>query len=112
MKLVKNLVFIFIAIFFINSLLKNIFNFQKKYQFYLEIKNQYEELKKKNIELKTQFLRKNDPVEIEKKAREKLNLSREGEVIIILPQPTPTPTVITPTPPPNWQKWWQLYFGK
>ena len=112
MKVIKTVLIIFLGIFIGNTLIKNIVSFQKKYQFYLEIKNQYEELKKKNIELKTQFLRKNDPVEIEKKAREKLNLSREGEVIIILPQPTPTPTVITPTPPPNWQKWWQLYFGK
>ena len=104
MKLAKDLIFFFIAFFFINSLLKNIFNFQKKYQFYLEIKNHYQQLKKKNIELKTQLLRKTDPIEIEKKAREKLNLSKEGEIIIILPQPTPTPT-LTPTPSSNWKKW-------
>ena len=112
MKVIKKIFFLFLVLFITNTFIKNIVSFQKKYQFYLEIKNQYERLKKKNIELKTQFLRKTDPIEIEKKAREKLNLSKEGEIIVILPPPTPTPTIITPTPLPNWQKWWWLYFGK
>lgn len=109
MKIIKRFVFLFIAIFILHSLIKNIISFQEKYQFYLSIKDQYEKLKKKNIELKTQLLRKKDPAEIEKKAREKLNLGLKNEMVVILPPISPTPLFITPTPKPIWQQWLEIY---
>lgn len=111
MSWLKKIFFFFLIIFIFNALIKNIVSFQEKYQFYLLIKNQYENLKKKNIELKTQLLRKKDPQEIEKKAREKLNLAKENEIVIILPSPTHPLITFTPTPQPNWQKWWDVYFS-
>lgn len=105
----KKIFFILFLVFIFNSLTKNIISFQEKYQFYLLIKDQYEKLKKKNIELKTQLLRKNDPVEIEKKAREKLNLGLKNEIVVILPPISPTPSFITPTPKPIWQQWLEIY---
>ena len=48
---------------------------------------------------------------IEQQAREKLNLSREGEITVIVPSisitqdPTPTPLENLA----NWQKWWKVF---
>jgi cell division protein FtsB len=111
MKFFKRIILFFILIIVFSALVKNLINFRDKYQFYLSFVKEYERLKKENIELKTQLLRKKDRFEIEKKIREKLNLGGEGETVIILPpQPTPQPTVITPTPKPNWQQWIEVYF--
>ncbi len=110
MSLIKKILFFSIVIFLFFSLTKNIFDYQKKYQLYLEFKNEYGAAKKQNIALKTQLLLESDPKEIEKTIRDKLNLTKPGEAVIIIPQPSPTPVVVTPTPAPNWQQWWEVYF--
>lgn len=48
---------------------------------------------------------------IEREARNKLNLGREGEVVLILPSVSPftSPTPIPPDTSPNWQKWVNLF---
>ena len=47
---------------------------------------------------------------IEKQAREKLNLQKEGEVVVILPKTDNKQQVTQETikQPSNWQKWWKL----
>jgi cell division protein FtsB len=111
MKLIKKFILGLVLIIVFSALIKNLINYKEKYQFYLGFEKEYQRLKKENIELKTELLRKKDRFEIEKKIREKLNLGGEGETVIILPpQPTPQPTVITPTPKPNWQQWMEVYF--
>ncbi len=108
--MIKKIILISVIFILINSVIKSLSSFREKYKFYLNFKNEYEKLKKRNIELKTDLLRKSDPAEIEKKAREKLNLGKKDETVVILSYPTPTPTIITPTPKPNWQQWVDLYF--
>lgn len=56
-------------------------------------------------------------VYVEQRAREMLNLAREGDTVVLpqLPPPAPTATpapAALPPPPaaPNWQKWWQAFF--
>jgi cell division protein FtsB len=56
-------------------------------------------------------------VYVEQRAREMLNLAREGDTVILpqLPPPAPTATPepeAVPPPPaaPNWQKWWHAFF--
>lgn len=98
------LIYLFLAFLSI-SLMKNIIDYQKKVAFYKDFKNQYETEKKKNISLHTAYRRENDPNELEKTIRNKLNLLRPGEVAVILPQPTPTVFLPTPTPLPNWMQW-------
>jgi cell division protein FtsB len=110
MKLVKKIILVFFLLFLFSSLTRNIFNFQKKLQFYHDFKKEYEKEKKKNITLKTEILKKSDPNEVEKTIRNKLNLQRPDEVVIVVPQPTPTPVVITPTPLPNWNQWLNVFF--
>lgn len=70
----------------------------------LEVHEKQEELKRNLAKAQsTQF--------IEKQARDKLNLSKEGETLIILPPITPV-IEITPTITPalaNWEKWVEVF---
>ncbi|MCX7881019.1 MAG: septum formation initiator family protein [Patescibacteria group bacterium] len=111
MNFLKKIFFLFLSFFLIFSLLKNIINHQKKLQFYQEYEEQLKKERKKNIELKTEIARKNDLYYVEKIARNKLNLSKENEMVIILSPPSPTPTIITPTPAPNWYLWFKVFFN-
>ena len=110
MKLIRRVVFFLLLLFFFSSLTKNLFDYRRRLSFYEEYKRDFEKEEKRNIELKTEVLKKSDPNEIEKTIRNKLNLLKPDEVAIILKQPSPTPIVITPTPLPNYLEWWKLFF--
>lgn len=110
MKLLYNIFLFFLIVFLFSALTKNIFDYRKNLRFYQSYKKEYELEKKENISLKTQILKKNDPDELEKTIRNKLNLSKPNEVTLIIPNPAPTPAVITPTPLPNWQRWYEVFF--
>lgn len=107
-RILLTILFLFISITF----LKNVFDYQGKLTFYQEYKKEYDDQKKKNLTLKTEILKKTDQYEIEKTIRNKLNLSKEGEIDIILPKPSPTPIIITPTPVPNWEQWINTFFSR
>jgi len=110
MKLIRKIGFVFLLLFLFSSLLRNILDYKNKYQFYLDYKNDYEKEKKRNIELKTEVVKKKSLTEVEKTIRDKLNLLQPNEIAIILPTPSPSLISVTPTPAPNWQQWWQLFF--
>lgn len=112
MKLIKNTLFIFLILFLFSSLLKNLFGYKSKLQFYQQFKEDFAKEKKHNIELKTEVVREKSQEEIEKTIRNDLNLLKDNEVALILPSPTKTPSQITPTPLPNWQQWWELFSKK
>lgn len=71
----------------------------------VQVKQQHEELQRQ--------LAKVESLEyVEKEARDKLNLGKEGEMIVIIP---PTSPFLSPTPTPvdtssNWQKWLRIFF--
>lgn len=109
MKYLRKIFFFLLILFFLSSLTKNLFDYQKKMSFYQTFKNDYEKEKKRNVELQTELRKKNDPNELEKTIRNKLNLQKPDEVVVILKQPTPTPVIITPTPLPNYLQWWKLF---
>lgn len=88
------------------------FDYKNKLSFYQQFKQNYEKEKKRNIELKTEIVRKKSTEEIEKTIRNDLNLLKDNEIALIVPSPTKTPVSVTPTPLPNWKQWWGLYFKK
>ena len=56
-------------------------------------------------------------VYVEQRAREMLNLAREGDTVILPQLPPPAPTaapapeaLAVPPPAPNWLKWWRAFF--
>lgn len=109
MNIARNVILIFFVLFFFSSLTRNFFEYQKNMSFYQSYKNDYENEKKKNIELKTQVLKSNDPSEIEKTIRNKLNMLKPSEVSIMVADPTPSPVQLTPTPQPNYDEWWHTF---
>ena len=111
MILFKRILITLIVLFFISSLTKNIFDYRNKIQFYESYKKEYEDIKKKNLSLKTQILKQSDPYEVEKTIRNELNLLKENEVDVIVPMPTPTVVIPTPTLLPNWQQWYKTFFS-
>jgi len=67
--------------------------------------------KKENEALTREFAKTQTPEFIEKQAREKLNMAKEGETVVILPQIIP---MVSPTPTPvdtsaNWEKWLKVF---
>lgn len=68
--------------------------------------------KTRNETLKRELARVESPDYIEKEARDKLNLAKEGEVVVLLPSISPpvqpTPTIIEDIP--NWEKWRRVFF--
>lgn len=110
MKLIKNIIFLLFLLFLFSSLLKNLFNYKSKLDFYQQFKQNFEKEKKRNIELKTDVVRKKSTEEIEKTIRNDLNLLKDNEVALIIPSPPKIALSVTPTPLPNWQQWWELYF--
>lgn len=110
--LIKKAVFVLILAFLATSIVRNIYNYYDKQQFYDGYKEELKKETAKNISLKTQMLKKSDPNELEKTIRNKLSLSKESETVVILPKPSPTPIVISPTPLPNWQQWWDIFIKK
>ena len=57
MKVIKNIIFLFFLLFLFSSLLKNLFNYKSKLDFYQQFKQNFEKEKKRNIELKTEAVR-------------------------------------------------------
>lgn len=76
----------------------------------LAAQKEQEDLQKKVAEAKSSEF-------VEKEARNKLGLAKEGEIIVVLPD-TQTLKLLAPThkkeenflPDPNWKKWAKLFF--
>lgn len=109
MKTLRNIILICFILFLFSSLVRNLFDYRNKLQFYQGYKKDYENEKKQNIALKTEVLKKTSQSELEKTIRNKLNLSRPDEIAIMLPSPTPILIIPTPVPLPVWQQWWKLF---
>ena len=98
MKLIKNVVFVFLLIFFFSSLLRNLFGYKSKLNFYQQFKQNFDKETKRNIELKTEVVRKKVVEEIEKTIRNDLNLLKDNEIALIIPSPPIVSVSITPNP--------------
>lgn len=73
-------------------------------------KKEYEEAKQKNARLKTEIVKQKSLHEVEKTIRNKLNLSKEGELVVIIPRPSPTPTPIIVPTIPIYKQWINVFF--
>lgn len=74
----------------------------------LEVRNQESE----NQKLKKRLAEVQSPEFIEKEAREKLGLGKEGETIVVLPKQDEISNIKYPiSNESNWRKWWKVYVG-
>jgi hypothetical protein len=108
---IKKIILAFLILFFLSSLTRNFFEYRRNLEFYNDYKEDYETVKRKNNELKSQLVKNNDPYQVEKIIRDKLNLGKQKEVAVLLEQPSPTPTIVTPTPQPNHKQWLDAFMG-
>ncbi|MBL7159726.1 septum formation initiator family protein [Candidatus Microgenomates bacterium] len=94
------------------SLSSSIRSLLKKDDLFIQKEDKLEELKEKNFQLE-QVLEKVQSKEfIEKEAREKLSMGKDGEIVVILPK---TPKIQNSKNPKqeelaNWKKWYNLFF--
>ena len=110
MQSTRRFLLIVIILFLFFSLSKNIFDYHKTVSFYESYKSDYEKEKKSNITLKTMILKNNDPSELEKTIRNRLNLLKNNEVAVIIPQPTPTVSPASAPVLPIYQQWLMVFF--
>jgi cell division protein FtsB len=70
-----------------------------------------EKLKTDNIALKQQLEYVQSNEFVEKEARDKLGMAKDGEAVVLMPENTSTSeTQIQQEESSNWKKWWQLFF--
>lgn len=110
-RLIMFLISIFCLIFIV-SLSRSIHSLWQKGGLVAEREQVRDDLKLKNQQLTNELRQAQSPEFIERQAREKLNLQREGEVVVVLPQDLASlqPQVAAQPELPNWQRWWRLFF--
>lgn len=78
-------------------------------------------LKERNAELRRQMDYLQSPEYVEKVAREQLNLVQPGDIPLVVVSPSEqAPSAVMPAQPPqtrpevlpNWQRWWNYFFGQ
>ena len=109
-KLINWIIFIFLIALCVN-LVNSWWRLYQRGDIIKEAEDNLLEVSEKQEELKRNLAKAQSTQFIEKQARDKLNLSREGETLIILPPITPI-IEITPTITPayaNWEKWVNLF---
>lgn len=108
-------VFIIFAIFVINDLAQSIYNLWQKNDLIDQSEQMLAQEKEKNNELKKKLNDVKAPNFVEEEARNKLFMVKPGEGIVVI-----APTEYLHNKPtqvkfvekrPNWQQWWDTFFG-
>ncbi|PJE67272.1 hypothetical protein COU95_03305 [Candidatus Shapirobacteria bacterium CG10_big_fil_rev_8_21_14_0_10_40_9] len=114
-KLITGILFLF-GLYLIVSFSRDILDLYQKSKGVEKEQLKLEELQIKNEELKKQLEYVKSAEFLEKEAREKLGLAREGEVVVILPENVEElisanqPQISENQEEPNWKKWLKLFF--
>lgn len=111
-NLIKFFAFIF-GIYLIVTSIKSILELHNAGNMGEETQKTLEDLRKKNGELKIKLAEVKSNDYIEKRAREDLNMSKQGEKVVILPGITPfndKEEVVPQKEDLNYQKWYKLFF--
>lgn len=107
-----NLFIIIVGLLLIVNLTRSISQLVKSWEKVDQVKKETVMIQKKNEELKVKLQEAQSREFIEKIARDKLGLAKEGETVVILPvRPPEADSGQAPHENiPNWQKWWKLFF--
>lgn len=109
MQILRSILVVVFFFFLLFALSKNIVDYRRNIKLHQTLKGEFDDKKKENIKLKTNVLRYNDPDELEKTIRNKLNMIKGDEVAIILPPPTPTPIGPSPSPAQPHKQWLRFF---
>lgn len=103
---------IIVSIIIINTLIRSTYNLWQKEDLVDSARQDLEEEKTLNSELKERLSYVKSDKFLEEEARNKLFLVREGEAEVLIPDGLIATISATPTPePPNWRKWVDLIKG-
>ncbi len=107
---------LFLALFLSFSLVRNVVSFSKANQRLSGEEAKITQLEKEIIELESQVKSVGKNEFIEKQARDKLGLAKEGEIVVVLPEDEvlaslapKIPRADEFLPEPNWKKWLKLF---
>lgn len=111
-KLIRYLILVF-GIYLVVFLSRDLFQLLKKKERIKKMEEKIETLRLGNEELGERLEYVESDQFIEKEARDKLNMAKEGETIVILPETLKLRGQESETSPeenlPNWQQWLRLF---
>lgn len=99
-----------LCIVFIVNLSRSIYSLWSKGSLVSEREDVRKTLSEANAKFKEDLSEVESPEFIEREAREKLNLQREGEMVVVLPKRPQAVTTEAKSQDPNWLRWWKLFF--
>lgn len=98
-----------VGIITIINLSRSLFDLLKKDEIIEKTNNNLEKVEQENKDLKEKLSEVQSKDYVEKQARDKLNLGKEGEVVLILPSVSPPPPKEEKKILANWEKWLALF---
>ncbi|MBI3380193.1 septum formation initiator family protein [Candidatus Gottesmanbacteria bacterium] len=106
-----NWLFLILAVTFVGNIIRTIASLSREDNIIKEANDRLQKATDENQSLKKGLAQVGSEDFIEREARNRLNLSKEGELVLIMPSISPG---LTPTPTPsdtsaNWQKWVKLF---
>ncbi len=119
MRLVRSrpfrLIILAVSLFVIFTLPRSIYTLWKRKDIVKDHQKTLEQVKRENEQLKRDLAEAETPEFIERVAREKLGMLKDGEAIVLLPSTESAIMVQTnelnPTENfPRWKQWWRLFF--
>lgn len=115
MKKALFIITLIVSLFFINNLVRSIFNLWQKQSLLEREKKELAKAKEENKRLKEQFYYVQSPEFIEEQARNKLLLLKPEEQRILISDNLTLATEsgkkrIEKNKEANWRRWWELFF--
>ena len=109
-KTIASFIIVVFLLFIIKNIVVSIVDLKQNSQIVTSLINQEGEAKKQNQFLKERLYFVNTDEFIEKQAREKLGMVKQGEYIVLAPPAQEKSKVVPIDTDPNWKKWWKLFF--
>lgn len=109
-RLINGLIIV-IGLYLIVSFSRDIWGLLNKNKEIDKEQQKLEKLKDDNLVLKQRLEYVQSEEFVEKEARDKLGMVREGEAVVLMPENTSQALETqVQEETPNWKKWWQLFF--
>ncbi len=99
-----------LVIYLIVLTAKNILSLKNAENIVVDYEKELQIEERKNQSLKERYEETKQPGFIEREARDKLGMGKEGESIVIMPKITIIPTPKKEEELSNIEKWWKLFF--
>jgi cell division protein FtsB len=111
MKKISFIIVVLVLVLIINNLVASIWDIWQKKDVVSQAQKELSRQKAENMRLKSALSYAQTPEFIEKEARDKLFMIKEGEQKVLLPQESGNPQELSKrNNDPNWKKWLKLFF--